>query len=295
MNVSKNILIAFILNITFSIIELIGGMLTNSVAIMSDAIHDFGDALSIGISFILEKKSHSKPNDEYTYGYARFSILGALITTIILTIGSVLVIVGAIFRIKNPVIINYDGMIILAILGVIINFGASYFTKGGNSINQKAVNLHMLEDVFGWIIVLVGAILMKFTDIRIIDSVMSMGVALFILVNALKNFKEILDLFLVKKPSCLSIEEIKNYLIKIEGVVDVHHIHLWSLDGVNNYATMHVKINKKDESKIKREVRNELFNHDIGHVTIEIEKENECCSDMKCEPEKNVKSHSHHH
>ena len=169
MKTEKNILIAFILNLSFSIIELLGGFFTNSVAIMSDAVHDFGDALSIGISFFLEKKSKTKPDNKYTYGYARFSILGALITTTILTICSVLVIVGAIDRIINPVEINYNGMIGFAVLGVIINFLAAYFTKEGDSINQKSVNLHMLEDVLGWVVVLIGSILMKFTNISLIQ------------------------------------------------------------------------------------------------------------------------------
>ena len=215
MKSEKNILIAFILNIGFSIFELLGGFFTNSISIMSDAIHDFGDALSIGISLALEKISKKKPNEKYTYGYVRYSILGALITTIILTIGSIFVIIGGVNRIINPEEINYNGMIIFAVFGVIINLFAAYFTKDGDSINQKAVNLHMLEDVLGWIVVLVGAILMKFTDIRIIDSIMSIGVALFILVNSFKNLKEILDLFLEKTPKNISIEEINHHHINI--------------------------------------------------------------------------------
>ena len=211
MKSEKNILIAFILNIGFSIFELLGGFFTNSISILSDAIHDFGDALSIGISLALEKISKKKPNEKYTYGYVRYSILGALITTIILTIGSIFVIIGGVNRIINPEEINYNGMIIFAVFGVIINLFAAYFTKDGDSINQRAVNLHMLEDVLGWIVVLVGAILMKFTDIRIIDSIMSIGVALFILVNSFKNLKEILDLFLEKTPKNISIEEIVRF------------------------------------------------------------------------------------
>ena len=191
MKTEKNILIAFLLNMSFSLFELIGGFFTNSVAIISDAIHDFGDSISIGISYFLEKKSKKKPDNTYTFGYARYSILGAFITNTVLTIGSVLVIINAIKRIINPIDLNYNGMIIFAIFGVIINFLAAYFTKEGDSLNQKAVNLHMLEDVLGWIIVLVGAILIKFTKINIIDSLMSIGVAIFILVHAIKSFKSI--------------------------------------------------------------------------------------------------------
>ncbi len=143
----KNILIAFILNLTFSIFEFVGGTLTGSVAIISDSIHDLGDALSIGISYFLERKSKKKPDKKHTYGYIRYSVLGSTITTVILLTGSILVIYNAILRIINPVEINYNGMIIFAVFGVVINFIAAYFTKEGDSLNQKSVNLHMLEDV----------------------------------------------------------------------------------------------------------------------------------------------------
>ena len=294
MKTEKNILTAFILNIAFSIFELIGGIFTNSISIISDAVHDFGDALSIGISLALEKISKKKPNEKYTYGYVRYSILGALITTIILTIGSIFVIIGGVNRIINPEEINYNGMIIFAVFGVIINLFAAYFTKDGDSINQRAVNLHMLEDVLGWIVVLVGAILMKFTDIRIIDSIMSIGVALFILVNSFKNLKEILDLFLEKTPKNISIEEINNHISEIKGVIDVHHIHIWSIDGIHNYATMHVVVDK-NEFAIKNKIKEELSEHGISHTTIEIEKKNELCNDLECHIKYEENKHHHHH
>ena len=144
MKTEKNILIAFLLNLAFSIFELIGGIFTNSVAIISDALHDFGDSISIGISYILEKKSKQKPDKHYTYGYARYSTLGAVITNAILLVGSALVIINAIGRIFNPVPINYNGMIIFAVFGVVVNTLAAYFTREGDSLNQKAVNLHIL-------------------------------------------------------------------------------------------------------------------------------------------------------
>ena len=129
MKTEKNILVAFLLNLAFSIVELIGGIFTNSVAIISDALHDFGDSISIGVSYFLEKKSKKRPDSSYTYGYARYSTLGAVITNTILIIGSILVIINAVGRIINPVPINYNGMIIFAIFGVIVNGLAAYFTK----------------------------------------------------------------------------------------------------------------------------------------------------------------------
>ena len=276
MKTDKNILIAFILNMGFAIFEFIGGSITNSVAIISDSIHDMGDALSIGVSFFLERKSKKNPDDKYTYGYVRYSVIGSLITTCILLVGSILVIYNAIKRLFNPVIINYNGMIIFAVIGVIVNFIAAYYTKEGNSLNQKSVNLHMLEDVLGWFVVLIGAIIMRFTDISILDSILSILVALFILINALKNFKVILDLFLEKVPSDLSIDEIKKHLLEIKDVLNVHHIHIWSIDGYNNFATMHVVVNKNSKI-IKDKRREKLMEHGISHVTSELETENEKC------------------
>lgn len=295
MKTEKNILIAFILNLSFSIFEIIGGFFTGSVAIISDAIHDMGDATSIGISYFLEKKSKKQPDETYTYGYARFSVIGSVITTLILLFGSVMVIYNAIGRIINPVEINYNGMIIFAIVGAVVNFVAAYFTKDGDSLNQKAVNLHMLEDVLGWIVVLIGAIIMRFTDIAIIDPVMSIAVAVFILVNAAKNLKEVLDLFLEKIPHNISIEEIKEHITEIDGVQSVHHIHIWSMDGVNNYATMHIVANENSHT-IKDKIREELKEHGIGHATLEIESPTDHCHEEHCHIEFDTShSHSHHH
>ena len=294
MKTEKNILVAFLLNITFSIIELFGGIFTNSVAILSDSIHDLGDAISIGISYFLERKSKKKADNNYTYGYIRYSVLGGVITTTILFVGSILVIVGSVKRLLNPVPINYRGMIIFAILGVILNFIAAYVTREGNSINQRSVNLHMLEDVLGWIVVLIGAIIMNFTDIKIIDPIMSIMVALFILYHSLKNLKVVIDLFLEKTPNNVDIEELREHLLEIEGVDDIHHIHVWSIDGYNNYATMHIVTKEDNLKEIKKKIREELQEHGICHAILETE--DEVCDDIECHVEiSNEHSHHHHH
>ena len=296
MKTEKNILVAFLLNLMFSVFEFIGGLFINSVAIVSDAIHDMGDAASIGISYFLERKSKKKPDDKYTYGYVRYSVLGSIITTIILIIGSGLVIYNSILRIITPEEINYDGMIIFAVFGFAVNLIAAYFTKEGDSLNQKSVNLHMLEDVLGWVVVLIGAVVMRFTDIKIIDPILSIGVALFILISALKNLKDILNIFLEKTPNNINIDEIKEHLLKIDGVKDIHHIHVRSIDGYNNYATMHAVING-DHFKIKEEIKEELKEHGISHTTIEIEEVNEKCDEENCEVNSDamVHMHGHHH
>ena len=294
MKTEKNILIAFILNLLFSVFEFIGGTVTGSVAIISDAVHDIGDATSIGLSYFLERKSKKEPDEIYTYGYRRFSVMGSLITTVILLFGSVAVVYNAVIRIFNPVEINYSGMILFAVVGTVVNLIAAIVTKEGDSLNQKAVNLHMLEDVLGWIVVLIGAIVMKFTDLAIIDPVMSICVAVFIFINAVKNLKSIENIFLEKIPHNVSVEDVKESIQKIDGVTDVHHVHIWSIDGHSNYATMHI-VTDEPGSEIKEEIREKLEEFHIIHVTLELESKDEHCHLKHCHVAHSDHCGHHHH
>ena len=292
MKTDRNILIAFILNLTFSVLELLGGLFTNSVAILSDSVHDLGDALSVGLSYILERKSKKGTDKRHSYGYLRYSVLGSIITTSVLIISSILVIIGAIYRIIQPEPVDYSGMIILAIMGVVLNSIAAFVTHDKGSLNQKAINLHMLEDVLGWIVVLVGAIVMNYTDITIIDPIMSIGVALFILYNALKNLHSVINIFLEKTPDGIDLSEIKQKLLKIKGVIGVHHIHVRSIDGYNNYATLHVIVSKYSH-ELKGEIKHQLKHLGIDHSTIELELKGEECDEEKCKPTTHTHSHNH--
>ena len=294
MKSDKNILIAFILNLSFSILELLGGFFTGSIAIMSDSVHDLGDAISIGISYFLEKMSKKKPDKNHTYGYLKYSVIGSVITTVILLVGSSFVIYESIKRIIEPVEVNYNGMIIFAIFGVIINTLASYATRDGESLNQRSVNLHMLEDVLGWVVVLIGSILMKFTDISILDPILSIGVALFIFYHAIKNLKEIMDVFLETTPKNIDVEELIHHVKEVPGVLDVHHLHVRSMDGYHNFATLHI-VTKEYKEDIKLNVKEELKEHGISHSTVEIELENELCEEVDCKMEAAHTGHHHHH
>ena len=294
MKSQKRILTAFVLNLIFAVFEFIGGALTGSVAIISDSVHDFGDSVSIGISYILEGKSRKEPDEKYTFGYGRYSVLGSLIMTVILIVGSVFVIIHACDRIIHPTVIDYNGMILFAVFGVGVNLVASIATRGEGSLNQKAVSLHMFEDVLGWGVVLLGAILMKFTDITYIDPIMSIGVAIFLLVHAFKHFKEICDIFFEKTPDGIDIAELKHHLKEIDGVLDVHHFHLRTLDGVNHIATLHI-VTSSDPAAIKKAVKEELLEHGISHTTVEIETPEEECEDLICKPKQNEHNHNHSH
>ena len=296
MKTEKNIFWAFILNLAFSVFELAGGIFTGSVAIISDSIHDAADALSIGISFALEKRSKRAPDSTYTYGYIRYSVLGGAITTLLLIFSSVSVIWNAIGRLITPKAINYNGMLMLAIIGVCVNASTMIFTRRGSSFNQRAVNLHMLEDVLGWLVVLIGAIIMKFTNLYIIDPIISIGVAIFILVNACINLNSIINIFLEKTPSSIDIEKLKRQLLEIDEIADAHHIHVWSIDGEKSRATMHIVTNE-DSILVKKSVQMVLQEHKIIHSTLELEKIGEHCDQIECSPtlEHSVHCHHHHH
>ena len=282
MKTERNMMIAFILNLSFALFEFVGGIWIGSVAIVSDALHDAGDAASIGIACILERRSKKAANDTYTYGYMRYSVIGGWITTTMLIIGSLVMIYHAIDRMINPTEIRYNGMILLAVIGVCVNTCAAFFTHTGDSLNRKAVNLHMLEDVLGWAVVLVGAVFMRLTGIAIIDSILSAGVALFILVQAIGNAKDISDVLLEKAPCHIKTADIQEAIQAIDGILDVHRIHLWSLDGQCHAATMHI-VTDKEPHTVKKDVYAVLQTRGIRYITVETETEGEpCCEKNGC-------------
>ena len=298
MKAEKSIFIAFILNLLFSVFEFVGGILCGSTAIMSDAVHDLGDAVSIGISLVFEKISKRAANEKYTYGYVRYSLLGGSMSTLILLVGSVGVAVVGIGRLCSPMEINYDGMIVFAIVGVVVNSAAAFFTRDKGSLNRRAVNLHMLEDVLGWAAVLVMAIIMRFTDISVLDPAVSVIIAAFIFVGAVRNIGEIIGVFLEKTPNGVGVNAVKEAVMGIDGVSDVHHIHLWSLDGQASLATLHL-VCGDGCTDIKREVRRRLYEVGISHVTVETHGEGEECREYACavsaQSEHHAHCHHHHH
>jgi len=297
MNSQKKMYIAFLLNLFFSIFELVGGVLTGSVAILSDAVHDLGDAASIGFACVLERKSTRPPDDTHTYGYGRYSALGGLLTTLILVIGSGVAIYGAIRRLVHPAAIHYDGMMLLAVVGILVNAGAAFLTHRGESLNQKAVNLHMLEDVLGWAVVLAGAVVMKFTDFTVLDSLLSIGVAVFILVHAIGHLREALDLFLDRTPRDLTTDAICARVGEVEGVIKVHHIHLRALSEQVYDATLHIVTNG-NPTEVKTAIRRRLAELGIAHITIEVDEANEvhaACPLATARPSRAHHHHGHHH
>ncbi|SFT04929.1 cobalt-zinc-cadmium efflux system protein [Porphyromonadaceae bacterium NLAE-zl-C104] len=278
----KNIRAAFFLNLSFTIIELVGGLITSSVAILSDAVHDLGDSFSLGLSWYFQKVAKRPRTKEYTYGYKRFSLLGAVINSVVLLVGSILILTHAIPRLFNPQHPDVKGMLLLAVLGVIINGMAVLRLRKGSSINERVVSLHLLEDVLGWLAVLVGAGIMYFVDAPFIDPLLSILISLYILYNVYRNIRQSLRIILQGSPSHLDMEEVKRSLLEIGEVQDVHDLHAWSVDGEYNVMTVHVVLRSalpmEAQHRLKLEIRDKLLSMGVQHCTIEFEVVDEECA-----------------
>lgn len=272
--------LAFILNVGFTLIEIAGGLYTNSISILADAVHDLGDSLSLGLAWWFESVSRKKSaNDSFTYGYNRLSLLASFINAVVLSVGSTLIFIKAIPRLFEPESGHADGMILLAVLGVVINGYAALKTSHGKSLNENVISWHLLEDVLGWVAVLAGAVIIRFTDWWWIDAALAIAIALFILTNIVRRLWKIGRLFLQVSPEEIDVGELRESISSLEGVEDVHHLHVWSLDGEHNVATVHVLID--DEAayrKVKTRIRDQLAQYEFSHVAIEIDLNPEDCS-----------------
>ena len=270
-----NIKIAFFLNLSFTILEIFGGLWTNSMAILSDAVHDLGDSISLGMAWYLERVSRRGSDHKYTYGYRRFSLLGALINTIVLIVGSIFILMEAIPRLVHPEQTNAQGMALFAVIGIVVNGAAILKLRTGKSMNEQVLTWHLLEDVLGWAAVLIVSIVLLFWDIPILDSILSIGITCYILFNVVKNFRKTLALFLQAAPENMDIKQIQKAIENIEYVISTHHPHIWSLDGEENVLSMHVVVQPDitiaQVMCIKEEIRNLVNAYDILHVTIDIE------------------------
>ena len=276
-----NIKVAFFINLTFTIIEVIGGLFTNSLAILSDALHDLGDSLSLGLAWYFEKVAQKGRDEAFTFGYSRFSLLGAIINAVILVVGSVFIISEAIPRILSPETVNAKGMLLLSVLGIIFN-GLAYFRlKKGESRSEEVVSLHLLEDVLGWVAVLIGSIVMIFTDFQLLDPILSLLIAAYILFNVIKNLKESMRIILQGTPKNININMVQNKIASLPEVSGIHDCHVWTLDGRYNILTVHMVLreNRKIDElvSIKQQVKNALQDIPIQHITIEFETEGEEC------------------
>lgn len=278
---NKNLKTAFFLNLGFTIFELLGGFYVNSVAIISDAIHDLGDSLSLGTSWYLDTKSKRAATKSFSFGYRRFSLLGALINSIILIAGSIYVINEAIGRIIEPEHADAKGMFFFAIIGMLVNGYAAWKMSSGKTLNERVVSWHLLEDLLGWAAVLVVSVVLLFKDIHYLDPALSLLITLYVLWNVIKRLKETLFIFLQGQPADVDKDKIEQEILGIAHVKSIHHTHIWSLDGEHHVFTTHVKLGPihhlSDMLLVKNELKRILKGYPFEHYTIETEIERESC------------------
>jgi cobalt-zinc-cadmium efflux system protein len=281
----KRVQIAAFLNISFTILEIVGGFWTNSLAILSDALHDFGDSIALLVSWLFERGARKSPDANRTFGYQRLSLFSALFSAMVLIGGSILIISQAIPRILNPQTVNATGMVGMAIIGVLFNGMGFFLLKRGESLNEKVLSWHLLEDVLGWVVILVGGIIINFWDVYLLDPIMTLGLTVFILYYVSKNLKEAVNILLEGVPAHININEVKRDLLAIDGVIGVHDVHIWSLEGETDILTAHLvtdeaHLEKPDQTR--RAVKEVLKRHHIEHSTVELESRY-YCSGIECE------------
>ena len=279
---SGNIKVAFFLNLAFTLIEIVGGLLTNSIAILSDALHDLGDSLSLGMAWFLDRFSQREGSARYSYGRRRFSLLGALLNSVVLIGGGLFVLSEAVPRLLDPDIPHAPGMIAMAALGVTVNGVAALRLKRDSSLNSRVVAWHLLEDVLGWAAVLIVGIVLLFADIPILDPILSILITLYVLFNAIRNLRETVELFLQAAPPSISVPEIDARLRGLPGVRSTHHTHVWSLDGEHHVLSTHVVLagdpSRQELLAAKRRCREALGEWEFSHVTVELEFAEADCS-----------------
>lgn len=276
---TKNLRLAFFLNLIFTLIEIVGGIYTNSIAILSDAVHDLGDSLSLGTSWYLQIKSNQKPDAKYSFGYRRFSLLGALINSLVLVLGSVYIIYEAIGRLMHPEETDPEGMFFFAIFGIIVNGYAAWKLSTGESMNEKVMSWHLIEDVLGWAAILIVSIILYFKEIPILDPLLSLGITLYILWNVFKRLRETIHLFLQGNPANIDRETLLNELKEVDGVDDMHDIRIWSLDGEHHvfsgHFTVHSAETNTDIIRVKKQIKKILKQYPFEYYTIETELKDE--------------------
>lgn len=280
---SNGIVWAFYLNLGFTVVEFIGGYLFNSAAIMADAVHDLGDSFAIGLAWVFQALSLRSASQSYSYGYRRFSLLGALVNCAILLIGAAWIITVTLPRLLNPEMPHAQGMMGLAVLGCAINGYAVFKLSKGTSLNERALNLHLLEDLLGWVAILVVAVILNFKEWPILDPLLSLAFTIMIVCGAIRILRSTGEVFLQAVPDKQAHARIKAKLEQLEEVDQIHHLYFWSLDGERHVLTAHVllkqPLSNQLQKQLKHTIAEELAEFELEHTTIELEWPGEECRD----------------
>lgn len=278
---SGNLKVAFFLNFAFTIIEIVGGIFTNSIAILTDAVHDAGDTASLGLAWYFENVSKRGHTAKLTFGFKRYRLLGGLITGLMLIGGLGFVLYHSVQRLLDPQPVHAPGMIALGIIGIVFNGAAVLRVRKGSSLTEKVVSWHLMEDLLGWIAVLIGAGIMAIWDLPIVDPILSILISLFVLWNVTRNLKNVIKVFLQTVPDSFDVESFEEKVKAHPKVLGTHHTHVWSLDGESHVLTAHIVMSgdttREDICDAKQTIRDQLDPHDFTHVTIDVEISGETC------------------
>ncbi|MCY7078701.1 cation diffusion facilitator family transporter [Streptococcus oralis subsp. tigurinus] len=297
MSSKTSIWLAFFLNLSYAIVEFIAGGIFGSSAVLADSVHDLGDAIAIGLSALLETISNREEDRQYTLGYKRFSLLGAMLTAVILMIGSVLVILENITKIVHPQPINEEGILWLGIIAVAINVLASIVVRKGKTKNESILSLHFLEDTLGWLAVILMAIILRFTDWYILDPLLSLVISLFILSKAIPRFWSALKIFLDAVPEGVETSDLEKDLEALPNVNSVNQLSIWSMDGLENNAIVHVCLKRiEDMEASKTAIRHYLKDIGFHNITIEVDSDqaSHACHKRDIHAIESQSGHDHH-
>lgn len=274
MKTKQAVWLAFLLNLSFAIVEFIAGRIFGSSAVLADSVHDFGDAIAIGISAFLESISNRKEDSHYTLGYKRFSLLGAMVTAVILMTGSGMVILENMVKLFHPQPVNEEGLLWLGIIAISVNVLASLVIRKGQTKNESILSLHFLEDILGWVAVILMAIVLRFTDWYILDPLLSLAISFFILSKAIPRFWSTLRIFLDAVPEGVNIQKIKADLAELDHVASINQLNLWTMDGLEKNAIVHVCLEHVKHMEVcKESIRGLLKERGFQNVTIEVDED----------------------
>ena len=272
MTTKRAVWLAFFLNLSYAIVEFIAGGVFGSSAVLADSVHDLGDAIAIGVSAFLETISNREEDSHYTLGYKRFSLLGAMVTAVILMTGSVLVILGNITKLFHPQAVNDEGILWLGIIAISVNVIASLVVRKGKTKNESILSLHFLEDTLGWVAVILMAIVLRFTDWYILDPLLSLVISIFILSKAIPRFWSTLKIFLDAVPEGVDIKQVKSDLKQLDHVASLNQLNLWTMDGLEKNAIVHVCLKEIEQMELcKESIRSKLKDCGFQNITIEID------------------------
>ena len=287
-NVSKAFIVGIILNMAYVIIQVVIGFRINSLALLSDAGHNFLDVGALALSLLAFKLNKAKANNKYTYGFKKSSILISLFNAIVLLISIGAIGYEAILRFKHPEPLPGITIAIVSAIGIVINAVSAFmfFRDKDKDLNVKSAFLHLASDAVVSLGLVIGGIVMYYTHIYWIDPVLSLVVCAVIIVSTWNLLKGSLRLSLDGVPDTIELEKIKSTALKVEGVIDIHHIHVWAISTTQNAMTAHLIVDEKTTmqqiQQIKTQIKHELEHENIHHATLETETKITGCEEVDC-------------